>query len=167
MKNARWFKLDPKKWLSAVEDLSDEELRATVVITMRMYDAQGFLPLHDAYVIRWLRSNRRKWTRVKAALIARGVLVDEGGGLFSTPLFDHSNIASYRADMTPAVRLAVFERDGWVCVYCGTDTGPFECDHIFPLSRGGSGDMENLACSCKSCNRSKRDMTVEEWRAQQ
>lgn len=63
------------------------------------------------------------------------------------------------------VRLAIFERDGWRCRYCGDTEGPFECDHVLPISRGGSNDESNLATACRRCNRSKRAKLLTEWRA--
>lgn len=62
------------------------------------------------------------------------------------------------------LRLVVFERDGYECVYCGCKDGPFEADHVLPKSRGGLNDTENLVCSCRACNRSKKDRTPDEWR---
>lgn len=62
------------------------------------------------------------------------------------------------------LRKAVFKRDGFQCVYCGSLSGPFECDHVFPISKGGADDLDNLVTACRSCNRSKRDKTLEEWR---
>lgn len=62
------------------------------------------------------------------------------------------------------IRQAIFDRDGWRCVYCGASEGPFECDHIFPISRGGTNDKSNLATACKPCNRSKAAKTLLEWR---
>lgn len=63
--------------------------------------------------------------------------------------------------------LLVFERDGWVCQICGISTplskrGTYdddapELDHIIPLSKGGGHLMSNSQCSCKKCNREKRD----------
>lgn len=61
-------------------------------------------------------------------------------------------------------RKKVFERDGYKCAYCGKRGGHLECDHIIPISRGGSNDLENLTTACRPCNRAKSDMTVEEWR---
>ena len=47
----------------------------------------------------------------------------------------------------PPPRLAVFERDHWLCSYCGAtvtlETG--HVDHVVPRSRGGSDDLANLA----------------------
>jgi len=65
----------------------------------------------------------------------------------------------------PALRLAVFERDGFRCVYCGCDVSMDpQCDHIHPISRGGANSVENLATACRPCNSSKGDKTPEEWR---
>lgn len=56
-----------------------------------------------------------------------------------------------------ATRQAVFTRDGRMCVYCSDTTGPFECDHVVPRSKGGSNETSNLVVSCRRCNRSKKD----------
>lgn len=62
-----------------------------------------------------------------------------------------------------ALRLIIFKRDRFTCQYCWKVGGKLECDHIFPASRGGGDEPENLKTSCKGCNISKRDMTPEEW----
>lgn len=53
------------------------------------------------------------------------------------------------------LKMKVFERDGNKCRYCHTESGPFEVDHILPISRGGKNRLSNLAVSCRTCNRSK------------
>lgn len=58
---------------------------------------------------------------------------------------------------------AVIRRDG-CCQYCGT-TERLTADHVVPLSRGGSNDLENLVCACIPCNASKGGRTVEEWKS--
>lgn len=40
------------------------------------------------------------------------------------------------------VRKRIFKRDNFVCAYCGKSGGILECDHIIPLSRGGSNHDE-------------------------
>lgn len=62
------------------------------------------------------------------------------------------------------VRLRIFERDNYTCRYCGRRGEKLECDHVLPLSRGGTNDDSNLAAACVPCNRSKRNRTVEEWK---
>lgn len=61
-------------------------------------------------------------------------------------------------------RMAVFTRDNFTCQYCGAAGVPLECDHILPVSRGGSDDLSNLTTACAPCNQSKNNKTVEEWR---
>lgn len=64
-----------------------------------------------------------------------------------------------------SLREQVFKRDGWRCVYCGTDTGTLECDHVHPVALGGRHDLANLATACFACNRNKGKKTVAQWRA--
>ena len=44
-------------------------------------------------------------------------------------------------------RRALFARDGWRCVYCGTQSGRLTLDHVIPRSRGG-GDGPDGANEC-------------------
>lgn len=51
------------------------------------------------------------------------------------------------------------------CGYCGEDLDDgSEIDHITPVSRGGSNDPSNLTLCCLSCNRTKGDKTLSEYR---
>ena len=63
------------------------------------------------------------------------------------------------------LRAATFERDGFVCIYCGSDGEgkSLHADHVTPRSRGGVSSLENLAAACWRCNLSKRDRTPDEW----
>lgn len=38
-------------------------------------------------------------------------------------------------------------------------------DHKSPLCKGGKDSIENLALCCAACNRRKRRMTLDEYRA--
>jgi hypothetical protein len=65
----------------------------------------------------------------------------------------------------------VFDRDGWICQMCNTDTPRLkrstydndapELDHIIPLSKGGDHSYENTQCLCRQCNASKSDKIME------
>src|SRR3954452_5230396 len=49
-------------------------------------------------------------------------------------------------------RRALFARDGWRCVYCGSSGGRLTLDHVIPRSRGGESIWENVVTSCAPCN---------------
>lgn len=49
------------------------------------------------------------------------------------------------------------------CVYCGSCEN-IEVDHVVPLSRGGKHEIQNLVPACQSCNRSKHNKLLEEWK---
>lgn len=49
------------------------------------------------------------------------------------------------------MRPEIIGRDGRLCRSCGT-TQKLTVDHIVPLSRGGTNDLDNLQLLCRSCN---------------
>lgn len=49
------------------------------------------------------------------------------------------------------------------CVACGS-TEKITADHIIPVARGGEHSESNLQPLCGSCNSSKRDLTMTEWK---
>lgn len=53
------------------------------------------------------------------------------------------------------------------CWYCGKEMKANELtiDHVFPRSKGGDNDMDNIIMVCKSCNSSKGNMDLFEWYA--
>lgn len=63
------------------------------------------------------------------------------------------------------IRVAVFERDGHECSYCGSTEGPLHVDHIVPLIQGGTNDLSNLTVACRECNCGKSGKTPGEWSA--
>jgi 5-methylcytosine-specific restriction endonuclease McrA len=48
------------------------------------------------------------------------------------------------------------------CAYCG-GVDDLCIDHIIPLARGGSNDLDNLQILCRVCNSSKNKKTMEEF----
>jgi FKBP-type peptidyl-prolyl cis-trans isomerase (trigger factor) len=58
----------------------------------------------------------------------------------------------------------VFERDNYTCCYCGKRGGKLEVDHKIPVSKGGSDEIDNLATSCRLCNRQKKDKSIDEFK---
>lgn len=61
----------------------------------------------------------------------------------------------YAIGAWPKIRLAVLERDEWVCQIQGRHClkRATEADHIIPIAAGGAWlDMDNLRAACKPCN---------------
>lgn len=55
------------------------------------------------------------------------------------------------------VRVAIYLRDHFTCLYCGTDLHEVEprrvtLDHLVPQCKGGTHDATNLITACLSCN---------------
>ena len=67
-----------------------------------------------------------------------------------------------RAAQRKISRRALFARDGWRCVYCGTSSGRLTLDHVVPRSRGGNSVWENVVTACAPCNLRKGDRLPEE-----
>jgi 5-methylcytosine-specific restriction endonuclease McrA len=59
-------------------------------------------------------------------------------------------------------RRALFARDGWRCMYCGTTGGRLTLDHVVPRSRGGDSVWENVVTSCAPCNLRKGNRLLHE-----
>lgn len=54
------------------------------------------------------------------------------------------------------------------CAYCGISIywsvpRDIHIDHVIPLSKGGSNDIDNLALTCHACNESKGDKLLTDW----
>lgn len=50
------------------------------------------------------------------------------------------------------------------CAYCGIHSNKLQQDHIIPLSRGGKHTIGNVLPACGSCNSSKNDSMLFEWK---
>jgi 5-methylcytosine-specific restriction endonuclease McrA len=61
-------------------------------------------------------------------------------------------------------RKAIYERDGYLCCYCGQELAPthLTLDHVVPLSKGGQKTWENLVTCCESCNFKKGDKSLKQ-----
>lgn len=59
-----------------------------------------------------------------------------------------------RRPIPSEIRRHVMERDNFACVECGSDFA-LSIDHIWPYSKGGTDDPDNLRVLCRSCNSRK------------
>lgn len=67
------------------------------------------------------------------------------------------------------IRLAIYMRDDFKCVYCRRSlmhtVCPFDLtlDHLVPRSLGGDHSIKNLATACRSCNSRKGARSWRTW----
>lgn len=61
-------------------------------------------------------------------------------------------------DLTEEQWLRVLQHFEYRCAYCDKDIhDKFTIDHVVPLSKGGTHTIDNVVCSCISCNSAKKD----------
>ncbi len=68
-----------------------------------------------------------------------------------------------RRSISKEIRALILSRDNSCCMYCGRkpeDNIKLTVDHIVPISKGGTDDLENLWTLCQECNQGKRDMIL-------
>ena len=56
------------------------------------------------------------------------------------------------------VKAQVWSKTDGRCAYCDLQLNPFdgfEIDHVHPVSKGGTDDLENLVPCCRPCNQRK------------
>lgn len=69
------------------------------------------------------------------------------------------------APVPPREVRGMFHRQRGRCFYCDVVLSPkYHLDHVVPLSRGGLHSIGNLVIACISCNCSKRNKFIVEWR---
>jgi len=83
---------------------------------------------------------------------------------FDQPNKEPSNRAKRKPLRSSEIIAAMAKSDG-KCVACKT-TEDLQVDHIMPVSRGGTNDIDNLQMLCRDCNASKRNKTMEEWQGE-
>ena len=76
---------------------------------------------------------------------------------------DTSNTKPRSRSIPLRTRLLVLERDKFRCVYCGRSPAlnhgiSLHIDHIYPFSKGGSNEIDNLQTLCNECNLGKGNL---------
>lgn len=66
-------------------------------------------------------------------------------------------MATQRVMLPQSIRFSVFRRDRFTCRYCGRSAPAvvLHVEHVRPVAKGGTDDMENLVTSCADCNGGK------------
>lgn len=73
--------------------------------------------------------------------------------------------APTKAKISNRLRLEIYERDGFKCVYCGSRKR-LSLDHVTAESNGGATDKGNLVTACRPCNSRKQTKTLADFWSQ-
>lgn len=107
------------------------------------YDKQRYKEQGHRYVNVEPQEYQRKWRaenrdKVRQHKHKRRILIEQSGAHYTAEEF-----------------LELCETFDNVCLCCGADDKPLTVDHVVPVSRGGSNNIENIQPLCRSCNSSK------------
>ena len=64
-----------------------------------------------------------------------------------------------REQIPDEVKVAVWDRDGGMCVRCESEED-LQFDHVIPFAKGGGINVENIQILCGDCNRAKSDSII-------
>ena len=112
-----------------------------------------------AFITKAARKTARKTARTAnksgrtVSKVAKGILKTHKFGKDMKYLY-HDIKPTKRKPTPKSVREAVFKRDNYCCVKCGS-TKNLEVDHKVSLANGGTNKMANLQTLCQDCNRRK------------
>ena len=78
-------------------------------------------------------------------------------GIYPVSQYSHGSSARWRKR-----RAIILKMHDECCVYCGDEAN--SVDHIIPISKGGTDDLNNLVAACTRCNYSLGNKTkVVKW----
>jgi len=69
-------------------------------------------------------------------------------------LEEEKNNIYKKSHISSNLRWQVWERDNFICQKCGSRKY-LTIDHIFPESKGGKAELNNLQTLCEKCNKGK------------
>lgn len=157
---SEWYKRDPQAYLGGVQGLSSKEHAVYSVVLDLIYVHGGSVNNDPKWIAGWISDMGSAAVRKAIhSLCERGKISIENGKMTA---INPPESQSTREPISLVMRRLIFERDGEVCRYCADTSGPFELDHVIPVSRGGRNKIDNLVVACRTCNRRKSDRTPDE-----
>lgn len=159
----QWFRMygefanDPKV------QMMSEPMQRRLAMLFCINSMKANKPSTDEEIARSMHISVDDALETRVILARRGVACDD----WTIPNWERhqkkSDTLRPPMDAWRTIRSRIFERDNYTCQYCGEYGKRLECDHVVPVSRGGSNEDRNLVTACFSCNRSKRAKLLSEW----
>ena len=116
-------------------------------------------PLSKIQIARDIRMDQSAMGRILNIMLNEKKILEKNGCYQFNEHYDQWKITDTKRGISIALRKKIFERDDYTCVYCGKSLWKngikLEVDHIIPISKGGTDDIDNLTTSCRKCNREK------------
>lgn len=74
------------------------------------------------------------------------------------------SVNAKRRQFLASERAVIYNRNKGRCALCGRflPCNAFTIDHIVPLAKGGTNELDNLQCTCKTCNLIKHDILMKD-----
>lgn len=162
----------PSDWLAGTAALSDAEKGVYITLFAIAAEAEpidGLAEFSPKKLAKACGTTKKKFLKIFEYLDNAGLVYFHCGGFgvrLANDFSDKYRQGVARPSIPFSIREKVWIRDGHKCAYCGDVFGPFHLDHIFPWSKGGEHTVKNLTVACATCNLSKSDKTLEEWRGE-
>lgn len=142
-----------------------DECRAWAALQTRSYNAKRKAQTGESY-----------WQSIKPAAnrTTSGACTKCGKAISRVRTTDplcalcRGNRPGYNIRISPAGRLAIYERDNWTCQICTEPVDPLELknstwdatlDHVIPRRKGGTDDPNNLRLAHRWCNSVRGDLS--------
>lgn len=164
MSSERPIKYDYHLFARKTRHLSTLEIGALWLLLDHFWEQPSrTIAAEDADRLRLVcKVSKHRWSTIWPLMLRYFFRLDSKGRIALVYSFEYE--LRVKGGEWAKLRTQVFARDGYRCSYCGVTDVPLECDHVHPVSKGGSSHIDNLAAACVACNRSKRAKTLDEWR---
>lgn len=157
----QWMPPNIGEYFAYTMQFTMEQHGAYLLLCMHKF-MHGSVPSDDRELAIIARATVRKWRKIGEPVLAL-LSHPDGAPIPFVMRMWREHDGRLRAAEWRAVRAVVFERDDYTCGYCGSRPERLECDHIIPVARGGSNDLDNLRAACGPCNRRKHAKMPHQW----
>lgn len=143
-----------KMLLAMFPDESGEVCDSSGADEVVFYSRNGKIPVET------LSLTQKEWetfVRQTDLLETQGLVKTQSGTV------EKAILRKSQRQIEQGVSWKVFRRDGYKCRYCGADDLPLTVDHLVCWELGGPSIESNLVASCRKCNKTRGNLSYEDW----